>query len=168
MLNGSHLCCSQGDLSEAHSCTALRAEGRAEPRRSPHNRNASLLISGARSSPHKPLGGGERKCWVSPRTHAAVTCAAASAEEGAGGGLRLCLRVAACSRTVSSRDVGVSGESARGAAREQRESRGGRAVSGREALPGRALLRVQPERPVQAVQRQPVRVLQPLQKGVRA
>lgn len=70
-----------------------------------------------------------------------------------------------CSWTVRC-DVGVSGESTRGAARQQRESRGGRAVSGREAVPGRALLWVQPERPVQAVQRQSVRVLQQVQKDV--
>ena len=69
------------------------------------------------------------------------------------------------SRTVR-RDVGVSGGSTRGAARQQRESRGGRAVAGRQALAGRALLRMQPERPVQAVQRQPVRVLQQVQKDV--
>lgn len=71
------------------------------------------------------------------------------------------------SRTVR-RDVGVSGGSTRGAARQQRESRGGRAVAGRQALAGRALLRMQPERPVQAVQRQPVRVLQQVQKDVGA
>lgn len=64
------------------------------------------------------------------------------------------------------RYVGVSGESSRGAARQRRESRGGRAGAGRQALPGRALLRLQPERAVQTVQRQPVRVLQQVQKGV--
>lgn len=64
------------------------------------------------------------------------------------------------------RDVRVSGESSRGAARPRRESRGGRAGAGRQALPGRALLRLQPERAVQTVQRQPVRVLQQVQEGV--
>lgn len=67
------------------------------------------------------------------------------------------------------RDVGgVPGEPARGAARQRRESRGGRAVAGRQALAGRPLLRLQPERAVQAVQRQPVRLLRQVQEGVRA
>lgn len=76
------------------------------------------------------------------------------------------LTVTLCVRGLRVRDVGVSGESSRGAARQRRESRGGRAGAGRQALPGRALLRLQPERAVQTVQRQPVRVLQQVQKGV--
>lgn len=65
----------------------------------------------------------------------------------------MCLRTVGC-------HVGVSGGSTRGAARQQRQSRGGRAITGRQAVTRRLILWMQPERPVQAVQWQPVRVLQ--------
>lgn len=143
---GGHRRSSQGDLRGAHSCTALTPED--EPRRST-DRNASRG-PGAQLKPQ--IGGGRS---AGCRLNRAVTCITAASAEGN----------VVCARTER-RDVGVTGESTRGAARQQRESRGGRAVAGRQALPGRALLRMQPERPVQAVQRQPVRVLQQVQKGV--
>lgn len=101
-----------------------------------------LSGAGAHLQPHVG-GGGSAGCLL----NIAGTCTLASAEGNV-----------VCSRTVR-RDVGVPGESIRRAARQQRKSRSGRAVSGRQAVSGRALLRMQPERTVQAVQRQPVRVL---------
>lgn len=129
-------------LSGVHSCTALTPED--EPRWS------ASQGPPARTNPQ--IGGG---IGAGCRLKTSGTCISAASADGN----------AVCSGAAR-RDVGVSGESSRGAARQRRESRGGRAGAGRQALPGRALLRLQPERAVQTVQRQPVRVLQQVQKGV--
>lgn len=117
-------------------------------------RAAARRFAGAASANANPQIGGE--IGAGCRLKTAGACISAASADGN----------VACSVGLRVRDVGVSGESARGAARQRRESRGGRAGAGRQALPGRAVLRLQPERAVQTVQRQPVRVLQQVQKGV--
>ena len=152
-------CCSQGHLSGAHSCTARTPE-EDERRRDASQTAAPTHSSRSFTQRNTPrhTGGGGRSVGAVASTQPGYTRSCL----GWGGGTTSCVRgPCRC-------DVGVPGGSVRGAARQQRESRGGRALAGRQAVPGRALLRVQPERAVQAVQREPVRVLQPLQEDVRA
>uniref|UniRef100_A0A3Q2DB49 Nucleoredoxin n=3 Tax=Cyprinodon variegatus TaxID=28743 RepID=A0A3Q2DB49_CYPVA len=68
MLNGGNLCCSQGDLSRAHSCTELRAEGAAAPHRLSVSAGLTAQTSLClRGSPHNPLSSVEVQEALQPR-----------------------------------------------------------------------------------------------------